>query len=700
MEQQTIPSLTKMDDMSVTRFLDCVREENGANQRFCFILGSGASYTSGIRTGVELMKQWRQELNDRGTDYIRECARAANYDWDSCKRIFEESVENLKNEDYFTLYDIRFVGCPTAGYAALEKEMEGLDPNVGYYYLASILANTDNRLVITTNFDSLTEDALFYYSGHHPLVLGHEKLASYVASVDRKPVVAKIHRDLLMDPMNHMEQMQRLQKEWKDPLSAALSRYIPIVIGYAGGDQTLMSLLEQLQLKGIFWCTVEKAGEAGFPEKARQIVRKNNGHWVKIKGFDELMYRMATIMQKMPNPDTMHRAMDKRYEAFKSRHEDLTKEYNPSLIKQSAPETADEDTEMIQAVLQEEISRSPDLEKYNSLLAQALRAMRRGDFDEALKLCGDAIALNRKLAKGYDYRSAIYHRTKNYEAALVDATQAIACDPTNARYYHSRAVTLHQMKRYEESLKDKNKAVEFDSANARYYNSRSVTLHEMKRYEEALNDCNKAVELAPDDADHYESRSATLCEMERYEEALADINKAIGLDPVNALYYNSRSIVLHAMERYEEALDDCNKAVELAPNDAEYYGSRSVVLHAMERYEEALNDCNKAVELAPDDDSLYMSRATTLYEVKRYEEALADIDKAIEFVPANADYYNLKAITLYAVERYEEALLAVDKALAIIPQNADFWNSRGKILEKLHRQEDATQSFAKAEELM
>ncbi|MBR2927784.1 MAG: tetratricopeptide repeat protein, partial [Oscillospiraceae bacterium] len=619
MEQQTIPSLTKMDDMSVTRFLDCVREENGANQRFCFILGSGASYTSGIRTGVELMKQWRQELNDRGTDYIRECARAANYDWDSCKRIFEESVENLKNEDYFTLYDIRFVGCPTAGYAALEKEMEGLDPNVGYYYLASILANTDNRLVITTNFDSLTEDALFYYSGHHPLVLGHEKLASYVASVDRKPVVAKIHRDLLMDPMNHMEQMQRLQKEWKDPLSAALSRYIPIVIGYAGGDQTLMSLLEQLQLKGIFWCTVEKAGEAGFPEKARQIVRKNNGHWVKIKGFDELMYRMATIMQKMPNPDTMHRAMDKRYEAFKSRHEDLTKEYNPSLIKQSAPETADEDTEMIQAVLQEEISRSPDLEKYNSLLAQALRAMRRGDFDEALKLCGDAIALNRKLAKGYDYRSAIYHRTKNYEAALVDATQAIACDPTNARYYHSRAVTLHQMKRYEESLKDKNKAVEFDSANARYYNSRSVTLHEMKRYEEALNDCNKAVELAPDDADHYESRSATLCEMERYEEALADINKAIGFDPVNALYYNSRSIVLHAMERYEEALADINKAIGFDPVNALYYNSRSIVLLAMERYEEALDDCNKAVELAPNDAEYYGSRSVVLHAMERYE---------------------------------------------------------------------------------
>ena len=191
MKIEKIPALKRIDDMSVSRFLDCICEENQANQRFCFILGSGASYTSGIRTGVELMKQWLKELKDKGTEYIKECTRAANYEWENCKHIFEEPVENLKNEDYFTLYDIRFVGCPTAGYAALEKEMEDHAPNVGYYYLASILANTDNRIVITTNFDSLTEDALFYYSGHHPLVLGHEKLASYVASVDRKPVVQK-----------------------------------------------------------------------------------------------------------------------------------------------------------------------------------------------------------------------------------------------------------------------------------------------------------------------------------------------------------------------------------------------------------------------------------------------------------------------------------------------------------------------------
>ena len=149
MDIEKTSSKKKIYDMSVTRFLDCVCEENAAKQRFCFILGSGASYTSGIRTGVKLMEHWREELMSKGISYIQECAQAANYKWDDCKHLFEGNSYALKNDDYFTLYDIRFVGCPTVGYSALEQEMEGKDPNVGYYYLASILANTENRLVIT-----------------------------------------------------------------------------------------------------------------------------------------------------------------------------------------------------------------------------------------------------------------------------------------------------------------------------------------------------------------------------------------------------------------------------------------------------------------------------------------------------------------------------------------------------------------------
>lgn len=594
-EKKTAPN--KLGTMTVERLLDCMCAENDADQRFCFILGSGASYTSGIKTGVALMRQWREELLSRGLDYIRDCTRAANYDWEQCRRIFEEPVTSLKNEDYFTLYDIRFVGCPTAGYAELEKAMEDKAPNVGYYYLASILQNTQNRLVITTNFDSLTEDALFYYSGKHPLVLGHEKLAPYVSSVDRKPVVAKIHRDLLMDPMSRQEQMERLQTEWNEPLSLVLGRYIPVVVGYAGGDQTLMSLLEKLKLRGIFWCTLDREGARGLPEKARQILEKNHGYWVKIQGFDELMYRMANRMNHLPNLQKMRQAMDERHEQFRKVHEDLKNAYTPSSMKDDKPGEGQEDMAMLQAVLHEEGRKMPMLVDYNKLLSEALAAWDNDRPEEALVLFDRAIALDPKRAEGYDYRGTLHHRLGCYEEALENATKCIELEPENASYYYSRGVTLHEMGRYEEALADRNRAIELVPDHALYHDQRAVTLHAMGRYEEALADRNRAVELEPENAQYHDQRGITLQVLKRYEEALADRNRAIELEPENAEYYFGRVVTLYAMERYQEALADAEKATELEPLNAEYWENCGIVLQKLKRKKEAKECFDKAEEL-------------------------------------------------------------------------------------------------------
>lgn len=114
--------------------------------------------------------------------------------------------------------------------------------------------NTKNRLAIATNFGSLMEDSLFIRQSTHPLVAGHKSLTPLIGNDSRRPVVAKIHRDLLYQPMNHREGTQALERSWIQPLSKALSKYIPIVISYGGG-QSLMSLPQELQLDGIFWCT-------------------------------------------------------------------------------------------------------------------------------------------------------------------------------------------------------------------------------------------------------------------------------------------------------------------------------------------------------------------------------------------------------------------------------------------------------------
>ncbi len=168
--------------MSTRRFVEHVKEDYDAKKRYCFILGSGASYTSGIPTGLQLMPKWREYLMKQPSGYIEECARECGipqYKWD---RLFQRDYQ-LQSEDYFTLFDLRYAGIPSKAYYDLQKMMEKAEPSIGYYMLAVLMHNTDNKLVITTNFDSLVEDVLHLYHAKNPLVIGHESLASLLATL-------------------------------------------------------------------------------------------------------------------------------------------------------------------------------------------------------------------------------------------------------------------------------------------------------------------------------------------------------------------------------------------------------------------------------------------------------------------------------------------------------------------------------------
>ena len=698
--------MAEAKQMTEERFLDHVYEGYQAGQRYCFILGAGASKTSGIRTGEELMREWRNFLIQRGKTYADNCAQDLDMEPSHYVHLLDPKA-SLRNDDYFTLFDLRYAGNPNAAYAFLEREMEHAFPSCGYYPLAMMLAHTENRLVITTNFDSLVEDALYIYTATHPLSVGHESLAPYMENDTRRPVIAKVHRDLLLQPMNREEEMQRLAKEWEEPLRNALQKYIPIVIGYAGGDHTLMSLLPRLKLKGLYWCYRDEVTERSI----QKLVAQQDGYLVKIQGFDEIMFRLgerfakeAEIKQVEEVKRLLRDQAENRGKRYAEQITAIQQKYEPQKNEDTPALSAGEDDDLRGIVRAIDTYAGQDGKQGGSAagepLAQDARiALLKGKYQQAYDLYTSAIALEPNAADYYDRRSTALYKMEQYEAALADESKAIALEPNNAEYYHGRAVILHAMERYEEALKDRIKAIELEPEKARYWQQRGVTLRAMGRYEEALKDSNRAVELEPENAKYYDSRSTGLHAMGRYEEALKDSNQAVELEPENAEYYNSRGVTLHAMGRYEEALKDSNQAVELEPENARYYNSRSVTLRAMGRYEEALADAEHAVELEPENARYWEQRGVTLYAMGRYKDALADINKAIDLDSKNAEYYGSRAGTLHSMEQYEEALEDRNKALELVPESARFWEQRGVTLHEMERYGDALKDKTKAVEL-
>lgn len=266
------------------------------DHKYVWILGAGASFASGIPLGSQLVDEWLKEMHRRENHDNKSLE-----EWATSENLGIKDFTFEKREaSYSQIYQRRFHDYPDEGYAYLESVMSGKDPSPGYSILAAALAEDPPRhnVVITTNFDNLVADALSIYTDTFPFVAGHESLTGFVRVSMRRPLICKIHRDLLLGPQNDPRGLKRLHDAWGTALRALFQHYTPLFIGYGGNDDTLMDLLASFQpgdIKGqMIWCYY---GERKLSERINEVVADLNGVLVPSPDFDLLMVLLGERMQ-------------------------------------------------------------------------------------------------------------------------------------------------------------------------------------------------------------------------------------------------------------------------------------------------------------------------------------------------------------------------------------------------------------------
>lgn len=275
------------------------------DKRYCFVLGSGASISSGIPTGAKLMNSWIEEIKQTGA-YAAEIDRRINIleklnpqvdsPYSKYRDLTYQPDITSSLEDYSRICELRFADDPKMEREYLYNLMNGKLPYIGYWALANILTRTDSKFVITTNFDELVETAIRDYTDKEPIIISHEAVSPDIPielMADR-PRIMKVHRDITTGPFNTIRMTEELKPEWKKALNQIFKDYIPIVVGYAGTDQTLTKFLfEEAEGEGIYWCNMYGA----LPNKiVEKIVEQRNGNMVEIWEFDHIMLHMASLL--------------------------------------------------------------------------------------------------------------------------------------------------------------------------------------------------------------------------------------------------------------------------------------------------------------------------------------------------------------------------------------------------------------------
>lgn len=479
--------------LTMPQLMRTMRAGTDNGERFCFILGSGASVESGIPTGGTLEYQWMACMlgNQKDLDGTRPYSPAETRDLrqlaghlkqegkldhtiEEMEEAYQEAKgkgrKTLSSEYYFDLYTLRFYPQYQNGYAYMERLMEQAHPSFGYHALARLLSDEEKgcNLIITTNFDSLVEKALSIYTDTLPLVINHEALSNYIKANTRRPIVAKVHRGLFFDPLNSPEETTQLKGDWKKILNQVFWSYTPVVIGYGGGDHSLMDYLEtDVKLPhGIYW-----AYRGELPdERIQNLVTDKNGYLVETPGFDSLMLFLGNeFYPEQTTPQAMEALLEQqknaRMKEYQEQYEKLMRDANNPKETSDMAETVKEAAQQSRTQAAVEALSKPEDERTDwEYWSLGMEEFHHNHWEQAAYYFRKATELDAQDDFYWYWLGRSYMKYYQYEEAVDAFTQAIELDADSFDYFR-RGKCFQELGRHPEAVNDFTAALESSTAN-------------------------------------------------------------------------------------------------------------------------------------------------------------------------------------------------------------------------------------------
>jgi SIR2-like protein len=165
---------------------------------------------------------------------------------------------------------------------------EPLVPSAAHDALATLVAAGRVQLILTTNFDHLTEMAL-QAAGISPQVISDPDAVKGMIPLERgRPTVLKLHGDYTRPGLRNTEaELRNYPSAWKDLLAQVFDRFGLVVVGWSAEyDQALVRAIEEVVARRYptYW-----ANYLGQPMKqdALRLVSVRQATVIPVDGADE-----------------------------------------------------------------------------------------------------------------------------------------------------------------------------------------------------------------------------------------------------------------------------------------------------------------------------------------------------------------------------------------------------------------------------
>lgn len=450
-------------DIDMTSVANLIRAV-GQCENYAFLIGAGTSRPppAEIPTGSELIETWQKE-----------CYKYVNSE--DGLEAWVKAKEEEEKEDDESAYGFWFEEChPTRGGRKeyIKELVKGTDPNFEHVLLASLMDEGYVPHVLTPNFDDLLFDAFYLYLEDKPQVIDHRAVTSEFRLTNSDSAIVKLHGDYLYNNLRNTDKEtgeNALDPGMKQALRQTVEEYGLVVVGYSGGDDSIMDPLIEADLSeyGIYWC-VRDIDSFPKEDKAQELLEQSNTYLVEIEGFGSLMRKFGNRIDSVEPPQ-------------------------PGEIVERAEERAD----MLKGALKEskEAATGDEEEEYvdkTEKLWEGIGFAQEDNYEKAIELFTEAIEEDREYARAYFHRGNAKRELGKYEEAIADYDTAIDLDPENTGAYGNRGITKLRLGKYEEAIADYDAAINLMPEHSKGYTNKSEAYINMGDFNQAQQDALRA----------------------------------------------------------------------------------------------------------------------------------------------------------------------------------------------------------------
>ncbi len=305
--------------------------------RLSLFLGAGASRSSKIKLGGQMVKHFVETIFARERKYKKEnkdseaiekkenelinlkneTNEKKQQEWD----IYEEKKRFLKNllrhNETESEYSFFFRNCYRKEIDRRDYIRSIIEPaeiSWGYIQLANLIERGVFRNILTTNFDDLVYQACTSFTKIRPILFSYGNFASEVTFSSNRPQIFKLHGDFLYSKLKNTDDeinSDETSDEEEDPnMRRAFEQSLQnhqgiVVIGYAGADKSIIDLFKKIpKTHYLLWCVVWNKKydnqpltwdwlEKNHGKKLAELLKTRDGFIVKTNGFDEVMSKLC-----------------------------------------------------------------------------------------------------------------------------------------------------------------------------------------------------------------------------------------------------------------------------------------------------------------------------------------------------------------------------------------------------------------------